>query len=551
MVQRAIRIVLQARTDSARLPGKSLLPLAGIPLAVLAGRRLANTGIDTVLATSDRHTDDAVAHAAAAAGLSVFRGSTDDVLDRVLRACEDLPANAIVVRATGDNPIPDGTLACELAEFLESSNAQIAGIRWPESGQPYGVSLEAFRLGELRAKVDRKLTDHDREHVTPALWRSGRTSVFQPDGTGDASHLRGTIDQFDDYLRIEPIFREETAPVSIGWQELVARLARLEGQPDFLIESRNTHLGRQSELVLGTAQIGLDYGRGQVRTRPDRSDAVRVIRSAIEHGITHIDTARAYGVSETIVGEAIAGGWEQRVSVVTKLAPDLATKNAAEREVELAAENSVYRSLKELRLSRLDTLLLHRPEHRKAWNGACWKRVLKLKQEGLIRALGVSVSTPAEMATAAQDEDVELIQFPCNILDNRWDKTVAHIRHNRRESVVLHARSVLLQGLLGHRDLALWPDVQVDPANIVDWLESVASELGQSSVKELAIAFMRAKRHVDALVLGIPSLDLLSDTLDLFRNQPLSLKQLDCVMSQTPDLPNDLLDPSRWPALPK
>ncbi|WP_424992307.1 aldo/keto reductase [Oceaniradius stylonematis] len=527
------------------------MPLAGIPLAVLAGRRLANTGIDTVLATSDRHTDDAVAHAAAAAGLSVFRGSTDDVLDRVLRACEDLPANAIVVRATGDNPIPDGTLACELAEFLESSNAQIAGIRWPESGQPYGVSLEAFRLGELRAKVDRKLTDHDREHVTPALWRSGRTSVFQPDGTGDASHLRGTIDQFDDYLRIEPIFREETAPVSIGWQELVARLARLEGQPDFLIESRNTHLGRQSELVLGTAQIGLDYGRGQVRTRPDRSDAVRVIRSAIEHGITHIDTARAYGVSETIVGEAIAGGWEQRVSVVTKLAPDLATKNAAEREVELAAENSVYRSLKELRLSRLDTLLLHRPEHRKAWNGACWKRVLKLKQEGLIRALGVSVSTPAEMATAAQDEDVELIQFPCNILDNRWDKTVAHIRHNRRESVVLHARSVLLQGLLGHRDLALWPDVQVDPANIVDWLESVASELGQSSVKELAIAFMRAKRHVDALVLGIPSLDLLSDTLDLFRNQPLSLKQLDCVMSQTPDLPNDLLDPSRWPALPK
>ena len=56
-----VRIVLQARTSSHRLPAKSLLPVAGVPLAVLCAHRLGSTGREVVLATSTERSDDLLA----------------------------------------------------------------------------------------------------------------------------------------------------------------------------------------------------------------------------------------------------------------------------------------------------------------------------------------------------------------------------------------------------------------------------------------------------------------------------------------------------------
>ncbi|WP_424604004.1 cytidylyltransferase domain-containing protein, partial [Acinetobacter baumannii] len=53
-------VVLQARTNSSRLPGKVLLHLAGMPVVVLAAKRAGNTGRQVIVATSDERTDDAL-----------------------------------------------------------------------------------------------------------------------------------------------------------------------------------------------------------------------------------------------------------------------------------------------------------------------------------------------------------------------------------------------------------------------------------------------------------------------------------------------------------
>ena len=62
-----------------------------------------------------------------------------------------------------------------------------------------------------------------------------------------------------------------------------------------------------SEIGLGTVELGLEYGiaEGQpVQCRP-RDDAARVLNQALDSGINFIDTARAYGVSEEIIGWAL------------------------------------------------------------------------------------------------------------------------------------------------------------------------------------------------------------------------------------------------------
>src|SRR5687768_6449436 len=103
---------------SARLPGKVLLPLGGLPMAVLCARRAATTGRAVMLAIPDGTDDDLLADAAAAHGVTFRRGALDDVLSRFMTAIEDLDDDAVVVRLTADNPFPDGAFVDFVIETL-------------------------------------------------------------------------------------------------------------------------------------------------------------------------------------------------------------------------------------------------------------------------------------------------------------------------------------------------------------------------------------------------------------------------------------------------
>src|SRR6187200_14786 len=105
-----VRVVLQSRLSSTRLPGKAMLTVAGRPMVVLAAQRAATTGAEVVVATSDRPEDDLIAETVAAAGISVARGPLDDPLRRFTIAVTDLDDQDVVVRLTADNVVPDGSL---------------------------------------------------------------------------------------------------------------------------------------------------------------------------------------------------------------------------------------------------------------------------------------------------------------------------------------------------------------------------------------------------------------------------------------------------------
>src|ERR1700761_8221129 len=62
-----------------------------------------------------------------------------------------------------------------------------------------------------------------------------------------------------------------------------------------------------SEIALGTVELGLDYGipGEESHLRPPESEAIRVLNEALDLGINFIDTARAYGNSEEVIGKAL------------------------------------------------------------------------------------------------------------------------------------------------------------------------------------------------------------------------------------------------------
>src|SRR5581483_12157067 len=105
--ERAVRVVVQARMGSARLPGKVLADLAGHPMLEFVVRRLqaAGAGLEVLVATSRSPADDAIDDLCRHLAVPCFRGSETDVLGRYLAATADLADEDVVVRATADNPL--------------------------------------------------------------------------------------------------------------------------------------------------------------------------------------------------------------------------------------------------------------------------------------------------------------------------------------------------------------------------------------------------------------------------------------------------------------
>ena len=533
------RVLIQARTDSARLPAKALLPVAGMPSALLALLRAGNSGLDVRLATSTRPVDDRLASVIEAAGINVFRGSADDVRQRFLDACADLDDGAAVVRLTADNLLPDGRLIEEVLQEFSQRQAPYLNLDMMWHRPPYGLSVEVFRLGALREAADRFDSAFEHEHVTPALRREHEKKA-QPAARFSPSEsvIRCTMDSFDDYQWIAKCFDDITDPETASWQTLLDKLVHHPDAPIAFSDGPG--------LVLGTAQIGAPYGSAVTVQPPEHQEAVQMIRTAIANGATGIDTARAYPGSEPIIGQALKTGYAGRCDVVTKIAPlEALPDNATPAQAADATEISLLRSLQALGECKPD-VLLHRAGHLQQWNGEVWKRLLKLQEEDLIGQVGVSVQSPKELEQALVTPELTLVQMPCNLLDWRWRKAGLTKRLEKADHITVHVRSVFLQGTLA-RPASSWPAIEnLDAQTIIEFLKQQTERHERHSIADLCIAWMRAQPWVDALVIGAESIEQLRDTLELFSHPPLEPAQAEAIMKAAPEIPERLLDPARW-----
>jgi spore coat polysaccharide biosynthesis protein SpsF len=160
-------IILQARMASSRLPGKVLEPIDGQPMLEHCLRRLLASGVAPVIvATTRREDDDAVAAVAERLGVSVFRGATDDVVDRFVRAAGQARFD-VVIRATADNPAVDIDAPGRLLAAMPATGIDYVG----EEGLPYGAGVEAMTVDALRRQALLIRDAFDREHVTTYVRR--------------------------------------------------------------------------------------------------------------------------------------------------------------------------------------------------------------------------------------------------------------------------------------------------------------------------------------------------------------------------------------------
>ena len=120
---------------------------------VLVAKRAANRGHEVVVATSNDRSDDALYRELMKHGLSCFRGSLENVQERMLGAVATCADSDWLVRLTGDNPFPDGDFVSELVAAAQREGHEYMETRSPTGGVPYGLAAEALRIGSLRGRV--------------------------------------------------------------------------------------------------------------------------------------------------------------------------------------------------------------------------------------------------------------------------------------------------------------------------------------------------------------------------------------------------------------
>jgi spore coat polysaccharide biosynthesis protein SpsF (cytidylyltransferase family)/aryl-alcohol dehydrogenase-like predicted oxidoreductase len=543
-----VRIVLQARTSSHRLPAKSLLPVAGVPLAVLCAQRLGSTGREVVLATSTEHSDDLLAALGGEHDVRIYRGSLANVLERFLGCTADLGDEDVVVRATADNPVPDGEFVDRLIQAFDAVRAPYLGCSSPADGLPFGLSAEVFTAGALRQAARERRDAYIDEHVTPHLIKMAGGNGIVPRRMffdTDRSSLRVTIDTLEDYLVMTALFRRAGDAQRAPWRTLIELIAAPRSEPGS-IEQKVVRARRYSCITLGTAQLGMDYGITNAVGRPNDTEALGIVSAALEGGVTQLDTARAYGDAELRLGRLLRRWPGYGMRVMSKLRPLTDLPDDAPRAVvEGAVDESVEHSCRDLERSRIDVMLFHRCADMFRWGGAAADRLSAHVENGTIGEIGASVYTPEEALRSLSDPRIKQLQIPFNLLDQRWLEPEFQHAVAARPDLVIHARSVFLQGLLLSAP-DRWPSWAHTAPRLCSDIRRLIRSFQRKCAADLCMGFVRAFPWITSLVLGVESAAQLRELLSLACTEPLSPAETAAVGETFTDVPARLLNPVLW-----
>ena len=196
-----------------------------------------------------------------------------------------------------------------------------------------------------------------------------------------------------------------------------------------------------SEIALGTWQVGGKWGSPFNDTTADE-----LLNTAIDKGINFIDTADVYenGLSEKAVGRLIRSRSE-RIYVATKCGRHI-NPHVNEGYQPKVLQKYVEDSLKRLQLDTIDLIQLHCPPTEVFYRPEIFELFDKLKQEGKIQNLGVSVEKVEEGLKAIEFPNVTSVQIIFNLFRQRPSELF--FKEAKKKDVGIIARVPLASGLL-------------------------------------------------------------------------------------------------------
>lgn len=241
--------IVQCRMGSTRFPGKVMRPICGTPMIEQLLQRLSKSRLvdQIVVATTTAASDDALADHVGALGYGVYRGSTDNVLDRYHGAAQQAGATT-VIRITGDCPLVDPDLVDAVIAARRERGVDYASNTLTPTF-PDGMDVEVFSFEALDTARRDAADVYDREHVTPYIKRHPSFSRFNVDYSEDLSAERWTVDEPEDLAVITRVFEHFHPDRAFAWTDV---LTIRQTHPEWF--AANQKFKRNAGAKMGTGQ---------------------------------------------------------------------------------------------------------------------------------------------------------------------------------------------------------------------------------------------------------------------------------------------------------
>ena len=295
--------------------------------------------------------------------------------------------------------------------------------------------------------------------------------------------------------------------------------------------------GTSERLVLGTAQLGMDYGIANRTGTPNPENAAAIIEAAIGGGIREFDTAQAYSRSEKILGRVLSSlGAENSVRIITKgLVEENPGTDGRFRDV-------VTKSLDNLGIRKLHAFMLHKERLLDKWDGGLGAWARALRDSGLIEHIGVSVYSPEKALQALAIEEITIVQIPSNALDRRFEKAGVFQEANSRKKRI-YVRSIFLQGLL-IMPLEDLPSQMAFAAPTLKVFRSFADSAGISR-HQLALGYVRDAYPDARIIFGAETHEQIRINTAAWLT-PLSNGMVQQIQERFKNIDSRVLNPALW-----
>ena len=525
-----ILAIIQSRLDSERLPNKGLLPIKNIPLTVLVAKRIFSKKYKTLVATTTKKSDDDLCKVLEKNKIDYFRGSNSNVRKRFLDYCKSYNDEDIIVRLTADNCFPDKNLVEKLLKKIKKDISYIY-INNIFSKVPYGLSVEAFKLGYLRRKKIK--SKNELEHITLNFDKKNK---FNYKSKVNMQNLRCTIDTVDDYVRINQIFQSIKNPISISWKKLCNRLYKNNNKDLKINQKKNNSI---SKLVLGCAQIGYKYGYTN-KEKIITSETEKIFKFCEKVGISQFDTAESYGISEKIIGKNLRNN--PRSAIDTKIYFDY--EQLDNKNFRKYFYRKIIKSNKKIK-KKINTLYLHNPSIDNKINNRILGEFNYYKKSFFLNR-GISFDKYSDFRNFSKNypKNMDVVQIPHNILDHRWrDKDFVKLK---KDKIKIAIRSIFLQGLLTSDDV-IWPKNLSSFSNqLKKKINFLVKKFNRLNFMDLCISYINSINHTDKIIIGVNSLKQLTKVYYLMNLRPLNNKQKLIVQKTFSNLPIQIIQPSKW-----
>jgi aryl-alcohol dehydrogenase-like predicted oxidoreductase len=285
------------------------------------------------------------------------------------------------------------------------------------------------------------------------------------------------------------------------------------------------------KIILGTVQMGLLYGINNTTGKVTPGESQKILSKAFREGIRGLDTAEAYGNAHQVIGDFHRANPDKIFKIITKIPP-------SDNLIDL--ENKIAQYLYELNVNQIEGLMYHSFQSYKNHKESLTK-LTRLKNDSFFKLLGVSIYTSDELQELIDDDEIDLIQLPFNLLDNFAIRGEL-ILEAKRKGKTIHARSAFLQGLFFKSPFDKHPVVRALQQQLIK-IQEIANKQGVS-IASLALGYCLAQSCIDQVIIGVDSLAQLKSNLEaaIYQIDKDVIQMINEIQTDN----TDLLNPSLW-----